>query len=561
MNKLYSGGMAEVFLARPSKPNANGRILVIKRILRDIANDPVFIKMFRSEIRVTLGFNHPHTIQLHDFGEIDFQPYIAMEYIEGKSLREIMQKFGDKNEPIPVPTVLGLVAQAASGLSYAHHFENTATGEVVNAVHRDISPHNLIVSYDGNLKVIDFGIAKAKNGLTEKTRAGQIKGKCGYLSPEQLSEEALDGRSDVFSLGIVAWEMLTGQKLFQKTGDSEHQIIKRIEQCEVHCVPPSTINPEIPPQVDQVILKALAKDVDERYASAAAFQVALRQVMQRLYPDYTYSDTAQIMHALFETDILLERMQLRDSNDEAQQILAAEFDAKTRVVEKTPGKTGFFGSVFGRKETKHLPDLVEMRVSNLEATLKQKATLKHFALATFYVLSIIGIKLDERYSLLDRFFLPAEADLIAMNAHQSIQQREQYLDDVRATRVSVSEQTQEEDMEATPAESLSAEPPPREPQIDRGTQPVPSTRVRTAMPDAKASQDRTIRRTVAPTRAVRSLAKARAKTPAKAKAPVKRASAARVREPKFQVKPATRAPSRAIASEATSTSKTPKKKR
>jgi serine/threonine protein kinase len=418
LKSLAAGGMAEVFLARPAKPGANGRVLVIKRILREIATDPIFIKMFRSEIQTILGFNNSHTIQLHDCGEVDYQPYIAMEYIEGKSLREITMKFAEKGEPIPVPTVLGLIAQAASGLDYAHQFQNLATGETVHAVHRDISPHNLIVSYSGNLKVIDFGIAKAKNGIAEKTRAGQIKGKCGYLSPEQLAEEELDGRSDIFSLGIVAWELLTSQKLFQKNGDTELQIIKRIENCELHITAPSTLNPEISPEVDAVILRALQKDPDLRYPSAAAFQAALRVVMLKQYPHYAYGDTAQIMHALFEADMTLERMELRELNDAAQQVLTAELDAKTSFVETAPvTKQGGIASFFRgfKSNAKHLPDLQDVRITKLEAMLKQKAGFKHVALFVFYLISIVSIKLDEKYSLLDRFFLPAQAEIVASN--------------------------------------------------------------------------------------------------------------------------------------------------
>lgn len=414
LKNLASGGMAEVFLARPAKPGANGRILVIKRILREIANDPIFIKMFRSEIHTILGFNHPHTIQLHDSGEIEGQPYIAMEYIEGKSLREITMKFAEKGEPIPVPTVLGLMAQAAAGLNYAHAFENVATGEAVNAVHRDISPHNLIVTYAGNLKVIDFGIAKAKNGIADKTRAGQIKGKCGYLSPEQLAEHDLDGRSDIFSLGIVTWELLTSQKLFQKMGDTELQIIKRIEKCEENITAPSTINPEVGPEVDEVVMKALQKNPASRYPSAAAYQAALRHVMQKKYPDYSYGDTAQIMHALFETDMALERMELRELNDSAQAVLTADWEAKTAIVERERTSGGLMATLFkGFSKKKELPDLVELRVSKLETMLRQKAGFKHISIFGFYLLSIIGIKLDERYSLLDRFFLPAQAEVVA----------------------------------------------------------------------------------------------------------------------------------------------------
>ncbi len=454
---LAAGGMAEVFLARPRNPNANGRIVIIKRILKQIANDPVFIKMFRSEIRVTLGFNHPNTIQLHDFGEFDYQPYIVMEYIEGKSLKEIMNKFGEKAEPIPVPTVLGLISQAASGLSYAHTYENTATGESVQAIHRDISPHNLLVSYDGNLKVIDFGVAKAKNQLNE-TRAGQIKGKAGYLSPEQLGEEALDGRSDVFSLGIVAWELLTNQRLFQRSGDTEMKIMERIQNCEKYIIPPSTFNKEVPPEVDEVILRALQKNRDERFLSAAAFQTELRTVMRKCYPYYSYSDTSQIMRALFEVDMAFERMVLREANDAAQEILVAEQEEKTRVAQ-AQAQGGVFSSLLkGFRKPTHLPDAVELRMNKLESALKQKAGFRHAFMLVFYVVSIIGIKLDEKYSLLDRFFLPAQADTIVaeISKRQELQRTKDVV--VRQSQLEAPAEVESNEEVGTSAETLAEEP-------------------------------------------------------------------------------------------------------
>lgn len=322
LKELSSGGMAEVFLARPAKTSANGRVLVIKRIRSHIATDPVFIDLFRSEIRMTLGFNHPHTIQLHDFGEVDGHPYIAMEYIEGKSLREIAEKFREKNESIPVPTVLGLISQAAAGLNYAHHFENLTTGENVHAIHCDVSPHNLIVSYGGNLKVIDFGIAKAKNGMGPG--AHRVQGKTGYLSTEQLANQVIDARSDVFSLGVVAWELLTGVRLFRRDGDSEIETLRRIRQCEEHTVAPSTLNFEVPSEVDAVILTALQKNREDRYPSAAAFQNALCKVLRRLYPTHTYADTADLLRVLFAGEIVEDRTQLRSLNHAAQTALLEE---------------------------------------------------------------------------------------------------------------------------------------------------------------------------------------------------------------------------------------------
>lgn len=401
---LASGGMAEVFLARPANSSSNGRIVVVKRILRHIADNPDFIKMFHAEIRVTLGFNNPHTIQVHDFGEVDLQPYIAMEFIEGKTLKQIAQKFEEKREIIPVPTVLGLIAQAASGLQYAHSFENAVTGESVHAVHRDISPHNLIVSYDGNLKVIDFGVAKAQNAIGERTQTGLVKGKCGYLSPEQLRGMELDGRSDLFALGIVAWEMLTSQKLFQQPDDTELQVIKRIEKCDEYVRPPSQFNPEISPEVDAVVMRCLQKNPDDRYPNAGALQEALRQIMRSRYPNYNYSDASHIIRALFETEMNHERLELRKLNEDAQRVLDAQNDSRTKVLEMDREPSGLLGSVLGKFKKKHLPTSNEVRLQQLESALSRKATGKHFAVAALYLLAFIGLRIDAKYGLLDRYF-------------------------------------------------------------------------------------------------------------------------------------------------------------
>ncbi|RYZ67140.1 MAG: serine/threonine protein kinase [Proteobacteria bacterium] len=330
LKKLATGGMAEVFLARPASHKGNGRVQVIKRILPHVATDALFLKMFQSEIQVTLGFNHPHTVQLHDFGEANRQPYISMEYIEGKNLKDIICKFGDRSELMPTAMALSLLAQAASGLSYAHTFVNKVTGEEVRAIHRDISPHNLILSYDGNLKVIDFGIAKAASSMQEATRAGTIKGKYAYLSPEQVNGDLLDARADIFALGIVAWELLTLRRPFYRDGDSEITVLGTINNCDHNVKAPSFYNCEIPPEVDKVVLKALRRNPAERYASAAEFQSALRQVMQQHYPNYTYSDTAKTMHILFADEIREERKEIRELNLQVQMSLS---NADATVVE------------------------------------------------------------------------------------------------------------------------------------------------------------------------------------------------------------------------------------
>lgn len=309
LKKLAEGGMAEVFLARPSTHMGNGRVQVIKRLLPHFSHQSMFLSMFQNEIQLIMGFCHPNTVQLHDFGRVDDQPFIAMEFLDGKNLKDLMLKIQNKGEKLPIPVVLSLIIQAAAGLDYAHSFTNGVTGEKANTIHRDVSPQNLIVSYEGNLKVIDFGIAKANSNLDEKTRVGTIKGKAAYLSPEQTMGETLDGRSDIYSLGIVAWELLTLTRFYEQ---ADH-----IESPKA----PSEFNKQIPIDLDLSILKALRKNPDERYQTAREFQNTLRQLMLRYFPNYSYADTGHFMKTLFSSEIILEKKELYDLNNEAQQTL------------------------------------------------------------------------------------------------------------------------------------------------------------------------------------------------------------------------------------------------
>ena len=448
LKRLAVGGMAEVFLSRPADRDANGRVLVIKRVLPHIADDPVFLKMFRAEIQVIMGFNHPHTVQLHDFGEVDHQAYIAMEYVEGKDLKQILNKFIEKNERIPIPMALSLITQAASGLNYAHTFENKVTGEALHAIHRDITPHNLILSYDGNLKVIDFGIAKAKGELTERTRTGLIKGKLRYLSPEQVEGQGADERSDIFSLGVVAWELLTLQRPFNRPGDDDQSVLERIRDCEKYLVPPSSVDPEIPQEIDEVIMKALKRNPEERYRSASEFQKALRDILLKIFPTYSYADTAQIVQVLFESEMAAERKELRDVNDLAQSLLNSDnnpFDRAAMPSNKITFPPNPYGVVtqsglsrpssvsnqsqshensyasnfmqpmvqsmgmpplpvqsMGQPVAPHIPDFSSFYEVKLEKIKTKKSKSIHFLLLSFYILSIVGIKLDQKYSFVDK---------------------------------------------------------------------------------------------------------------------------------------------------------------
>lgn len=411
LKRLAAGGMAEVYLARPASQEGNGRVQVVKRILPHVANNQDFHQMFQTEIQVIMGFNHPHTVQLHDFGEVNRQPYIAMEYIEGKNLKEVMAKLIKQQQKMPVPVTLGLMMQAAAGLNYAHTFENKITGEAVNAIHRDISPHNLLLSYDGNLKVIDFGIAKAATSIHEPTRVGTLKGKIAYLSPEQINGQALDARSDVFALGIVAWELLTLRRPFSQDSDSELTVIGRINNCDMTIVPPSQYNTEIPQSLDEVILKALRKDPNERFQSAADFQKALRDVMMRFYPDHSYAQTSQLIQSLFSQEIKAERQEIQNLNRQAQMELTPPPPADTVVLDTT--KPGMVTGVM-QSFKKAMPEMshAELRIMNLELMMKQKAQQKHYLLFIFYIVSLVAIKMDDSFALLYNLVAPQKPVVI-----------------------------------------------------------------------------------------------------------------------------------------------------
>tara|TARA_Y100000590_G_scaffold469940_1_gene660822 strand:+ start:8893 stop:10887 length:1995 start_codon:yes stop_codon:yes gene_type:complete len=326
LDRIAQGGMAEIYRARMIAEEGAGRILVIKRIQAGYGANAEFLQMFKSETKVMLGFNHPSIVQLYDFGEEDQQPYISMELVDGKNLRQILNKFAESKQSMPIEMAVSIIERAAAGLHYAHSFKDKISGEPLNIIHRDVSPQNILISYDGNVKVIDFGIAKA-NTNEEATRAGVIKGKPSYLSPEQISGESLDGRSDIFALGIVLWELLVGRKLFSadpKKGENEFAVLKQIESCTTHVKPPSTLNHDVPKELDYVVLKALAKDRDKRYQTAEEFQRALHKVLYSTFDEFNPADNGYVIKSLFQDEIIEDRKKLQELNRKVEQLLASD---------------------------------------------------------------------------------------------------------------------------------------------------------------------------------------------------------------------------------------------
>jgi len=329
LDSIAQGGMAEIYRARPASPDAAGRLLVIKRILSGYGKNKDFLKMFKSEINVMLGFNHPNIVQLYDFGQSAGQPFIAMEFVDGKNLRQFITRYARKSQTVPVELACYMVEQTAAGLHYAHTFKDKISGRALNIVHRDISPQNILVSYDGAIKIIDFGIAKASTNV-ESTRVGIIKGKPSYLSPEQISGEKLDGRSDIFSLGTVLWETLTGKKLFAaKSGENEFAVLKLIESSDTYVKPPSKMNPDIPRELDDIVMRALAKKRERRYQTSEELHLALNKFLRSYLPDFTPSDLSHAAKALFKNDIVEDRKTLQKLSAIAEEAIRKDYAEET----------------------------------------------------------------------------------------------------------------------------------------------------------------------------------------------------------------------------------------
>lgn len=289
--------MAELFLAKHVGMEGFERVVAIKRILAHLAYDEEFVNMFRDEARIVAKLSHPNIVQIFDLGKSDDSYFIAMEYIPGRNLATIAKRARSLGEGMPPLFVARCIAQACEALHYAHTREDSE-GASLGIVHRDVSPQNIIVSFSGGVKLVDFGIAKAATKIAH-TRAGVLKGKYAYMSPEQIRGEGIDARSDLFSAGIVLYELLTGQRPFEK--DSSIQTLKAIVQ-DPHpdC---RGINPAIPEQVAKVIDKALEKQRERRFQTAQELQLALEDAVAAGEERVNSLSIANWMARLFEAEL------------------------------------------------------------------------------------------------------------------------------------------------------------------------------------------------------------------------------------------------------------------
>lgn len=304
LDKVASGGMAEVWRAKLVGEANFQRILAIKKILPHVSEDPEFVSMFQDEANITVLLQHPNIGQVYEFSKQDDSYYISMEYISGKDLKTVWSHMRQRKQVIPLEMCCHIVQKMAEGLDYAHRKRDNF-GNPLGIVHRDVSPQNCLVSWEGDVKVIDFGIAAAEDKAS-KTRAGTLKGKFAYMSPEQIRGLKLDGRADVFALGVVLYELVTGERGF--AAESEFSLLEKVRNVEIK--PPTMINREIPPELERIIFKALAKDRDERYQFGSDLAEDLqRYLLSRGKPPNAQS-LGQFLRENFTVDYDKERLRL-----------------------------------------------------------------------------------------------------------------------------------------------------------------------------------------------------------------------------------------------------------
>ncbi len=295
VQRLATGGMAEVFKAKIVSAHGFEKLLVIKRILPNLAADKTFVSMFIDEAKLTAQLIHPKIVQVTDFGEVSGQYFIALEFVDGFDGLALLRSAAQKQVRLPIPICMFIAMEVLDALDYAHNAKD-GEGKPMHLVHRDISPSNVFIARRGDVKLGDFGIAHAQE-RESKTQTGTLKGKYGYMSPEQVVGGEIDARSDIFAVGIVLAEMLMGKRLFTAPNDLDVLLMvrdARLERFDKHCK-------DLPPELDQIVRKALAKNLEDRFQNAAEFRNALDDLQFRFGLRVGPPDLGLLAADLFDT--------------------------------------------------------------------------------------------------------------------------------------------------------------------------------------------------------------------------------------------------------------------
>ena len=330
LKKIALGGMAEIFLSTDLDPTGQntGRFVVIKRALSQYSENKEFKAMFQIEGKVACSLKHRNIVPIYEFGFEEDQFFLCLEYISGNNLRNLVKKLKKIKKNIPIPHALYIIKEVASGLDYAHNAIDSHTGQPLHLIHRDVSPQNIMLSFDGEVKLIDFGIAKI-NTATSHTRAGHLKGKFSYMSPEQARGEKLDYKTDIFCIGIILWEALANERLFESK--EEIGALKKIKACNIPNI--QKINPKVPKQLANIVNKALSKSKTSRYQSAAELEKDLNIFLNVTYPQFSQYDFISFMKEVFSKEILKEREMLKSYSNKVKSYLSKSSAAAAETIE------------------------------------------------------------------------------------------------------------------------------------------------------------------------------------------------------------------------------------
>ena len=338
---IHKRKLGQVFLALEQGAGFE-RLVVLKLILPHLTEDDEFLSMFEEEARLVFRLSHPNLIKNYELTEIDGRHSLVMEYVQGEDVRRLEKFARTQGKPLQVGQVLRIIAEAAAGLDYAHQVRD-AQGQPLKLVHRDVSPQNILVGFDGGVKVIDFGVAKAA-GSTHNTATGVLKGKYPYMSPEQAAGQPIDGRSDQFALGVVLWELLTSRRLFK--GESDMMTLRLVRDCQVPR--PSQINPKLPPGIDELVLKALAPTPEGRYPSCGAFRLAIEDYILQYRLPASNAHLSAYLHELYAERIAREADPQRLDQLSEDMDLDAKDSRSTSSRSSVRSQPGQAGSASGR---------------------------------------------------------------------------------------------------------------------------------------------------------------------------------------------------------------------
>jgi eukaryotic-like serine/threonine-protein kinase len=325
VDEIGIGGMASVHLARMDGPGGFQKWVAIKKIHSHLVEDESFVQMFLDEARVAARISHPNVATVFDLGKHEDTYWIAMEYLHGEPLREVMRRTEELGTAMPPEIACRVIADAAEGLHAAHELLGK-NGEKLGLVHRDVTPHNLFVTYDGVTKVVDFGIAKFSSRMSH-TRAGTLKGKLAYMSPEQVHGEGIDRRTDIFALGVVLWELTTGQRLFRMESDLD--TLAKVQECNVPR--PSTLIRGYPVDLEKIVMKALAKNRGERFRTAREFSRALQSLLMRRGLFIASDEVAGYTQQIFNDRIQKREAHLRWAAEVTQTINVDQLLSKPKI--------------------------------------------------------------------------------------------------------------------------------------------------------------------------------------------------------------------------------------